>query len=53
MKKHCKDCNKVVLELTKGKIKSDIIYFCKSCWDKRNPKIDMPDAFKNIFGGFK
>jgi len=44
----CIKCDKVVLELKKGRIKP----FYATCMDCYNQKEELPDAFQDIFGGF-
>ena len=44
----CIKCDKVVLELNKGRIKP----FYATCTDCYNQKADLPDAFQDIFGSF-
>jgi len=47
---YCDKCGKLVLDMEKGRIKP-FKAICKSC-DKPTPPPELPDSFKDIFGGF-
>ena len=60
MKKiECIDCSKLLAEVEKGRVRPNIKSYCNKCWhnlfkriDSYQEKSDLPDAFKDIFGGF-
>ncbi len=63
-RKHCNNCNKLLGEISKGKMLKTTIYLCNSCFEQLTTKAasadlmykegdrknnDMPDFFKDMF----
>ena len=47
---NCSKCNKLVLEIEKGRIARGATFYCKECSDEAARK-DFADQLRNIQGG--
>ena len=47
----CSKCGCLIGEIEKGKFMTVYYIECKFCMNKRTKSVEMPDFFKDIFGG--